>query len=489
MKKLLAIIALFLCFTVGIQAMDPKKCEIPLHEAYRLISQKLNDVQVNNDIKKLAQKEARTHIAQQAQSNRIVQSTAESIINDVLINLGLIVKEDTEQDEELARALALSMQLKRQHDEQKSLDLACKLYEQEEQDRASLELARHLQEQEEQEQAGLELAHRLQEQENQILQRQQEKHDLEFARLEQERLDRELARSLQQNLSEEKLSNEPQPKVQSPQRQMNEYRRRQQQRRQQQPMPHTTQQPLRNSNSSIHNGVFRPRPRVQTVQQPKYAHFNHSFGTQLNLPGITGRLRNCSGIYHVFSNAQILQQRGWTCGFHVLHNMCLIERILFGKNIAQNTFDNACLSVVSNPANKNGSSNLDTHNIAQGLDLKTVYQLDLETGSVMPTPTGRFIIYPGDSESSALQRAKQKLASFMWDDCKRILQANGIQCIHFVCSIISKNIPHAVLLSVIKLQDGSKALYIFDNMNDQEDRNAQEQICRLAQHIYDKLMR
>ena len=218
----------------------------------------------------------------------------------------------------------------------------------------------------------------------------------------------------------------------------------------------------------------------------------------LYLPAITGGRLGIEGVYHVYSNARVPENQDWSCGFHALYNMCTLEYRVCNRRIADNVFIDACRAIANDP--HGWSNNDESSQIARRIGLPHAYNLVSEHDRIevlFDTPTYYKFEHASDEKRAYRQAVEIRSHSF-WQNLRRTLeQARLPICIHFSCNIMAYSVedrsggkgePHAVLITVAKMANGSTAIYIFDNMNDYENNVSQNQICAHVKHIYQQLL-
>lgn len=193
----------------------------------------------------------------------------------------------------------------------------------------------------------------------------------------------------------------------------------------------------------------------------------------IRLSGVTGK-RKLPALYHLESYAIIPEEYGWLCGLHMLYNICQVERFIGISDITDDEFIDAC-ERVPRVFHEKGSYPKDMQKIAKSIAWCPLYILEhTEDNETLDFAYG----------SSAENR--------FWHKVHAVLDKPGVQCVHFGCLIYDedncdkKGNPecHIFLISVIKMEDGRKALYLLDNMNRQASKSAQRQMFRHAEYIH-----
>jgi len=187
----------------------------------------------------------------------------------------------------------------------------------------------------------------------------------------------------------------------------------------------------------------------------------------INLPGIKGT-KKLPGVYHLESRASVPEEYEWQCGLHMLYNMCKIERALGIYTISDDEFITECKRV-PRVFEEAGSFPTDLKKIA----VKTAcYPLHIVQHDDYADRID--ILYESEAEAR------------FWSRIHARLNKPGIQCEHFGCLIYAEEC-HIFLISIVKMADGTKALYLFDNVNNDEPRQAQYQMYRHAKYIQDHI--
>lgn len=197
---------------------------------------------------------------------------------------------------------------------------------------------------------------------------------------------------------------------------------------------------------------------------PNY--FRGSVST-LNLPGVKGTKR-LPGLYHLQSYAYIPEEYGWQCGLHMLYNMCEIERAFGFSNITDDEFIFEC-DRVPRVFEEEGSFPTDLKKIARKVAVCPLH-----------------IVEHDDYADRIDLRYESAAEERFWARIHDRLNQPGVQCEHFGC-LIHAHECHIFLISIIKMADGTKALYLLDNVNRGESRQAQYQMYRHAKYIHDHI--
>lgn len=205
--------------------------------------------------------------------------------------------------------------------------------------------------------------------------------------------------------------------------------------------------------------------------QPAPHHYSPGISSNLfqgsfravHLPDVTGT-KKLPGVYHLESHARIPDQYGWQCGLHMLYNMCEIERILGISDISDDEFIDAC-ERVPRVFEEAGSYPVDLKKIARTTSCCPLYIVEHDDYADRID-----ILYESETENR------------FWAKITKQLEQPGIRCVHFGCLIYAQEC-HIFLISIVKMHDGTKALYLLDNVNHYEPREAQYQMFRHAEYI------
>lgn len=216
----------------------------------------------------------------------------------------------------------------------------------------------------------------------------------------------------------------------------------------------------------------------------------------IKLKGITGARKKLPGFYHHESHAYVPNKKNWKCGLHMLYNMCEVERALGMNDIIDEEFINEC---ERNPELllKKGSFPKDLKKAARKTSCSPLYIIEHNDLS------GYIDIVCGSQNEKTF-----------WRTIHNHLNKSGPQCVHFGCliciekedddeedkendeneneddevvelSINGKPVEwHIFLISVVKLADESKSVYLLDNMNRDVGRPAQKLMLRHVEYIY-----
>lgn len=225
--------------------------------------------------------------------------------------------------------------------------------------------------------------------------------------------------------------------------------------------------------------LYQPQQqRPQTAQTPQRGQARCVLDDRLlRLPGLTGgRLNLPIPVYHVESNARMAENQDWCCSFHTLNNAVKLERIICNRQI--NGLKNACRDIAPKNQLRNGSEADISLEIAEEIGLPHFYNLIFERGS------------------SNLSEDHGRNENQVWGRLRTTFtQSRGPICIHFDCDITSRSArnprhsePHSILIAAIKMADGAVAIYILDNVNEDEHTDSQDQIRRHVENIYRRLM-
>lgn len=187
--------------------------------------------------------------------------------------------------------------------------------------------------------------------------------------------------------------------------------------------------------------------RAIGIQAPNY-------GDRLPLPASLAHKK----VYHL----QTKQIDGWSCGYNCLYNACRLEQQVSGNNIYHNLhlFNNRCLPTVqANGLNPMASSTLEDIQALSGL-------LDLQYTDILSVENNQsnfFIrLFYKHHDNGSSDKARQRRV--LIEKYSNILRtsAGKMVKIHFMCHIPG----HALLMTVVQRVDGSRSLYIQDNLND-----------------------
>lgn len=204
----------------------------------------------------------------------------------------------------------------------------------------------------------------------------------------------------------------------------------------------------------------------------------------LRLPGLTGGGLRIQGVYHVYSRAEVPEDKDWSCGFHAIYNAVKLERRICNRQIDDRAFIQACQAIA--PRNLHGFSDLNQGlKIAKRLGIPHAYNLMHERGR-----SELILDYSDDDSGEDIPEGQ------FWQNLRQALnQARGPLCIHFDCHIESHSIQnpgehegHAVLITVARMAHGATAIYIFDNVNEDENHISQAQIRAHVELIYRNLL-
>lgn len=204
----------------------------------------------------------------------------------------------------------------------------------------------------------------------------------------------------------------------------------------------------------------------------------------LRLPGLTGGGLRIQGVYHVYSRAEVPEDKDWSCGFHAIYNAVKLERRICNRQIDDRAFIQACQAIA--PRNLHGFSDLNQGlKIAKRLGIPHAYNLMHERGR-----SELILDYSDDDSGEDIPEGQ------FWQNLRQALnQARGPLCIHFDCHIESHSIQnpgehegHAVLITVARMAHGATAIYIFDNVNEDENHVSQAQIRAHVELIYRNLL-
>lgn len=187
----------------------------------------------------------------------------------------------------------------------------------------------------------------------------------------------------------------------------------------------------------------------------------------LHLPGVKGTKR-LPGLYHLESRAWVPEEYGWQCGLHMLYNICNIERAFGLSDINDYEFVVEC-ERVPRVFEEAGSFPTDLKKIANRIARCPLHIVEHDDYADRID-----LLYESDAEAR------------FWSRIHARLSQPGIQCEHFGCLIYAEEC-HIFLISVVKMPDGKKALYLLDNVNYDESRQAQYQMYRHAKYIHDHI--
>lgn len=210
-------------------------------------------------------------------------------------------------------------------------------------------------------------------------------------------------------------------------------------------------------------------PYAADISPNIFKHYAHS----IRLSGVSGK-RKLPGLYHLESYAVIPEQNGWLCGLHMLYNICQVERTLGISDITDYEFINAC-DRVPDLFMKEGSYPSDMLKAA-----KFIAWCPLHIVEHNDYANRIDLVY----ESAGEKR--------FWNKIHTQLGQPGVQCVHFGCLIYDEAIKdkkgrpecHIFLISIVKIEDGRKAIYLLDNMNYDASKSAQAQMFKHAEYIH-----
>lgn len=239
-------------------------------------------------------------------------------------------------------------------------------------------------------------------------------------------------------------------------------------------------------------------PAQRVAPQKKCADCLFSHRELLHLPGLTGGKLQMPGIYHIYSNAPVATRMGWMCAFNAIDNMRVLENKICNKNITEDQFINACKRHAQNP--RGGSCCAEQTNIAKAIGLPYMFNLQINdnnrpTEIVFDTPT-TYEYYDDEDPNAAAIHAEQNRQDDCWNNLRRIFkQSNGPLCIHFCAGLMARTYAnpnhaegHGICISAIKNGKGEVAMYILDNINEQENEISQDAIRRHVEFIYQRLI-
>lgn len=199
----------------------------------------------------------------------------------------------------------------------------------------------------------------------------------------------------------------------------------------------------------------------------------HGYSRLLRLKGVAAR-KNIPGFYHHESQAFVPLEEDWKCGLHMLYNMCEIERIMGISDITDDEFIFEC-ERVPDLFNERGSYAGDLKKAARYIACSPLYIIEHNDESQCID-----IVYGSSNEKT------------FWKKITNELEKPGAQCVHFGCLIYDEDVLddddlpecHIFLISVVKLEDGSRALYLLDNMNYEASRSARKQMRKHVDYIH-----
>ena len=202
-------------------------------------------------------------------------------------------------------------------------------------------------------------------------------------------------------------------------------------------------------------------------------------------------------IYHIRSNTDV--PTGWTCGYHALRNMCLIQNQLHITTTTKQNFITTCKKHTTNQKIPSTSQIIET--IATDLSIAPLLHLKLEAATVTPLYTIRNITFSLLSQFSQhtltatlsstdrlltnpitltkhflnkkhfdAQRKKllteinTKADKTMLDTFKAYLANPTFSAGMILCYFTSEGTEHVALISIIKTKT-NQSLCIFDNLN------------------------
>jgi hypothetical protein len=201
----------------------------------------------------------------------------------------------------------------------------------------------------------------------------------------------------------------------------------------------------------------------------------------INLPGIKGT-QKLPGLYHLKSSAWVPEEYEWQCGLHMLYNMCEIERTFSPDD----EFIFECESVPC-VFEEDGSYPADLKKIARRIAVCPLHILE----------------YNNDVDDIDILD-ESAIESRFWSRIHVRLNKSGVQCEHFGCLVYAENSKntkvtkvakdtkdskewHIFLITVVKMADGTCALYLLDNMNYNVPRPVQYQMYCHAKYIHNHI--
>jgi len=238
-------------------------------------------------------------------------------------------------------------------------------------------------------------------------------------------------------------------------------------------------------------------PRVPTNGRRLVAPCIFDHDDLLQLSGLTGGALRIEGVYHVYSRAEVPEDQDWSCGFHAVYNMVKLERRACNRRIGDREFINACRAIA--PHNLHGHSDMTQGlAIARRIGIPHSHCLIRDHGAiqVLFERGVEYELHSDDDEDEVAARASAQQDRKFWQDLRRVFaQSRNSMCIHFDCHIMSHSIQepghaedHAVLVTVVKMGNGATAIYIFDNVNEDENHVSQAQMRAYVEHIYRQLL-
>lgn len=192
-------------------------------------------------------------------------------------------------------------------------------------------------------------------------------------------------------------------------------------------------------------------------------------GELLQLDGIPQR----PGFYHMVSTAPVPEKDGY-CAIHALYNIGLTNEKVLGKRPSDKEFFAAQKAVVKNPAHRTGLIRIflrsglnifDISKIIKRLKLPITTLRAVDNNIICEDSWG---FYSTDLGEIAEAFIKINKLAREWHN------STGPRVAHFLCYIPG----HAFAISVIRMADGSQAMYLYDGLNEQAD-----DIPLMRQHI------
>jgi hypothetical protein len=187
-------------------------------------------------------------------------------------------------------------------------------------------------------------------------------------------------------------------------------------------------------------------------------------GRQLAVLG----LQRLHGFYHMHSAMpEILglnedgEDIKGPCGIHSAWNMAQVEARVMGRQITVEDFDRALQAVIPDLREKDGGLyDNEVVNIAAQLHLAPVIALGFDANDNI-IRVGRQVEYQnrGGLDAALIAAADEDINRVV----QEFRQNYGARVAHFLCGIPG----HWIAISVVCHADGTQAMYLYDNMNNQ----------------------
>lgn len=190
-------------------------------------------------------------------------------------------------------------------------------------------------------------------------------------------------------------------------------------------------------------------------------------GPQLRLNGIP----QLPGFYHMVSDTPVPHENGY-CSIDALYNICLINEKIVGNRPSDQEFFEAQKAIVKDPAHRTGVKVIFASSGIHTLEISSIIKrLKLPITLLPHEEANTFHEYTDEITASFIEI--NKLAR-EWHN------STGPRVAHFLCCIPA----HAFAISVIRLANGSQAMYLYDCLN--EDADDIDHMCQHIDYIYDK---